>query len=136
MKKRLLSILTVLALCLSLLSGVTLPALAAGETYRVAGESTLCGSHWDGNDDNNLMTLNADTGCYEKTYTDVQPGEYSVKVVETCADGTVNWYGNAQGMNLVIYVTAACDVTIVFNAATHDIRHHGRRRRGKDLDGY
>ena len=121
MKKRLLSILTALALCLSLLPATALPAFAAGEGYRVAGDPALCGSLWDATDDNNLMALNADTGLYEKTYTDVQPGEYQIKVVETCADGTTNWYGNAQGMNLVIYVTAVCDVTVAFNAATHDI---------------
>ncbi len=92
-----------------------------GETYRVAGVAELCGSNWDAADDNNLMTLNADTGLYEKTYTGVQPGEYQIKVVETCSDGTMNWYGNTQGMNVVIYVTAVCDVTVVFNATTHAI---------------
>ena len=92
-----------------------------GETYRVAGVAELCGSTWDAADDNNLMTLNADTGLYEKTYTGVQPGEYPIKVVETRSDGAMNWYGNTQGMNLVIYVTAVCDVTVVFNATTHAI---------------
>ncbi|MDY4231806.1 MAG: S-layer homology domain-containing protein [Candidatus Faecousia sp.] len=92
-----------------------------GETYRVAGVAELCGSDWNPADDNNLMTLNADTGLYEKTYTGVQPGEYPIKVVGTRSDGTMNWYGNAQGMNVVIYVTAVCDVTVVFNATTHDI---------------
>ena len=65
MKKRLLSILTVLALCLSLMPVTALPAFAEGETYRVAGVAELCGSTWDAADDNNLMTLNADTGLYE-----------------------------------------------------------------------
>ena len=92
-----------------------------GETYRVAGVAELCGSTWDAADDNNLMTLNADTGLYEKTYTDVQPGEYPIKVVETCSDGTMNWYGNAQDMNVAIYVSAVCDVTVTFNATTHAI---------------
>ena len=92
-----------------------------GETYRVAGVAELCGSDWDAADDNNLMTLNADTGLYEKTYTGVQPGEYPIKVVETCSDGTMNWYGNAQDMNVAIYVSAVCDVTVTFNATTHAI---------------
>ena len=92
-----------------------------GETYRVAGVAELCGSAWDAADDNNLMTLNADTGLYEKTYTGVQPGEYPIKVVETCSDGTMNWYGNAQDMNVAIYVSAVCDVTVTFNATTHAI---------------
>ena len=92
-----------------------------GETYRVAGVAELCGSDWNPADDNNLMTLNADTGLYEKTYTGVRAGEYPIKVVGTRSDGTMNWYGNAQGMNVVIYVTAVCDVTVVFNATTHDI---------------
>ena len=114
MKKRLLSILTALALCLNLLPTTALPAFAEGETYRVAGVAELCGSTWDAADDNNLMTLNADTGLYEKTYTGVQPGEYPIKVVETCSDGTMSWYGSAQDMNFVIYVSAVCDVTVTF----------------------
>ena len=92
-----------------------------GATYRVAGVAELCGSAWNPADDNNLMTLNADTGLYEKTYTGVQPGEYPIKVVETCSDGTMNWYGSAQDMNFVIYVSAVCDVTVTFNATTHAI---------------
>ena len=92
-----------------------------GKTYRVAGVAELCGSAWNPADDNNLMTLNADTGLYEKTYTGVQPGEYPIKVVETCSDGTMNWYGSAQDMNFVIYVSAVCDVTVTFNATTHAI---------------
>ena len=121
MKKRLLSILTALALFLSLLPATALPALAAGESYRVAGDPALCGSVWDANDDNNLMTLNADTGLYEKTYTDVQPGEYPIKVVETLSDESQNWYGDAHDGIFVIYVSAACDVTVTFDAGTHAI---------------
>ena len=121
MKRRLLCILTALALCLSLLPATALPAFAEGESYRVAGVAELCGSLWDANDDNNLMTLNADTGLYEKTYTDVRPGEYPIKVVETCADGTTNWYGDARNEVFVIYVSAACNVTVTFDAGTHAI---------------
>ena len=121
MRTRLLCILMSLALLLSLLPVTALPAFAEGESYRVAGVAELCGSLWDANDDNNLMTLNADTGLYEKTYTDVQPGEYPIKVVETCSDGTTNWYGDAQDGALVIYVSAVCDVTVTFDAGTHAI---------------
>ena len=121
MKRRLLCILTALALCLSLLPATALPAFAEGESYRVAGVAELCGSLWDANDDNNLMTLNADTGLYEKTYTDVRPGEYPIKVVETLSDESQNWYGDAQDGNFVIYVSAACDVTVTFDAGTHAI---------------
>ena len=110
-----------LALLLSLLPVTALPAFAEGESYRVAGVAELCGSLWDANDDNNLMTHNVDTGLYEKTYTDVQPGEYPIKVVETCSDGTTNWYGDAQDGALVIYVSAVCDVTVTFDAGTHAI---------------
>ena len=92
-----------------------------GETYRVAGVAELCGSDWDPADDNNLMTLNADTGLYEKTYTGVQPGEYPIKVVETRSDGMMIWYGSARDMNVAIYVSAVCDVTVTFNATTHAI---------------
>ena len=102
MKRRLLCILTALALCLSRLPATALPAFAEGESYRVAGVAELCGSLWDANDDNNLMTLNADTGLYEKTYTDVRPGEYPIKVVETLSDESQNWYGDAQDGNFVI----------------------------------
>ena len=93
------------------------PEEPAEETYIVAGVSTLCGSNWDPADVNNKMTLNKDTGLYEKTYSARPAGAYEFKVT----DGTWNNCWGNGGNNYTFTLETASDVTITFNASTKAI---------------
>ncbi len=107
------SLLLVALLVLSLLPA----GVFAANTYTVAGDAALCGSNWDPADQNNVMTLNAETGLYEKVYADVPAGTYNIKVT----DGTwANAWGNGA-QNYTFDVTAACNVTITFEEATKTV---------------
>ena len=86
----------------------------AEDIYIVAGSEELCGTVWDGTDHNNKMTDNGD-GTYSKTFTNVAAmNGYQFKVVKN----GVEWYGDEADNNITFNVTAACDVTITFNATT------------------
>ena len=93
----------------------------AEAVYRVAGDAALCDSNWDSGDDNNRMTHNPDTGLYEKTFSSVASGDYQLKVVKNGE----TWYGTSDDSNFVIRVSAACDVTITFNAETETVGVRG-----------
>ena len=93
----------------------------AEAVYRVAGDAALCGSLWDSGDDNNLMTHNPDTGLYEKTFSSVASGDYQLKVVKNGE----TWYGTSDDSNFVIRVSAACDVTVTFDADTETVGVRG-----------
>ena len=93
----------------------------AEAVYRVAGDAALCDSNWDSGDDNNRMTHNPDTGLYEKTFSSVASGDYQLKVVKNGE----TWYGTSDDSNFVIRVSAACDVTITFDAETETVGVRG-----------
>lgn len=94
------------------------PSAAEPEvTYIIAGVPGLCGSEWAAGDTANQMTLNSETGLYEKTYPNVPAGTYEFKVT----DGTWNnSWGNGSS-NYSFNVTETSDVTISFNADTKEI---------------
>ena len=61
--------------------------------YTVAGTEGLCGSGWNPADESNKMTLNAETGLYEKYFVNVPTGEHKFKVT----DGSwSNCWGNGD----------------------------------------
>lgn len=113
--KKLMSWLLVFAM---LLSFVPAGATAAG-SYYVAGVSDLCGSHWDAGDANNQMTLNEESGLYEKVFTDIPAGTYECKVT----DGTWDNSWGTNGQNYKLTTEAYGDVTITFNAETYELGH-------------
>ena len=82
--------------------------------YYVAGVSALCGSEWNAADAANQLVWNGTTGLFEKVYENVQPGTYQFKIT----DGTWNNAWGKDGQNYTFEVTAVCDVTITFDAAT------------------
>ena len=88
--------------------------------YTVAGTESLCGSGWNPGDLSNRMTLNAETGLYEKYYINVPAGEHKFKVT----DGTwSNCWGNGDDGdgNTVFTTNEVQNVRITFNAETAEI---------------
>ena len=84
-------------------------------TYIVAGSnSDIFGTPWDSTNESNKMTNNGD-GTYSKTYTVSEAvNGIQLKVVE---DG-MNWYGDAEGNNVVFDLSAAGSFTVNFDPAT------------------
>ena len=90
---------------------------ADGENFYVAGTASLCESNWSCNDSSNKMTLNEDTGLYEKLFHSVPAGTHEFKVT----DGTwTNSWGD-NGSNYAFTTTEVLDVTITFDAASEAI---------------
>ena len=90
------------------------------ELYVVAGTGSLCGSDWNPGDTANQMTLNYETGLYEKYYTNVPAGQHKFKVT----DGSwSNCWGNGQDGdgNTVFTTTEVQNVLITFNASSKEI---------------
>ena len=89
-------------------------------TYIIAGTEGLCGSAWTPTDESNKMTLNAETGLYEKYFVNVPAGEHKFKVT----DGSwSNCWGNGDDGdgNTVFTTTEVMNVLITFNADTKEI---------------
>ena len=87
-------------------------------TYIIAGDSVaLFSSTWDPANTANQMTLNSETGLYEKSYTNVAEGTYEFKVT----DGTWNNSWGSGTNNYSFTVTETSNVTITFNATSKDI---------------
>ena len=94
-----------------------------GAVYTVAGVAGLCYSNWDPSDTYNDMTLNPETGLYEKTFTGIPAGTYECKVVANHAwgqewGGTSGEYGN-YGFDTF----DEHDITITFDPATGTVGH-------------
>ena len=88
--------------------------------YTVAGTEELCGKGWSPDYDANKMTLNAETGLYEKYFVNVPAGEHKFKIT----DGTWgNCWGNGDDGdgNTVFTTTEVMNVLITFNAETKEI---------------
>ena len=79
--------------------------------YYVAGDGAVCGSNWDPSGAANKMT-HTGNGIYEKSYTAVPAGTYSIKVT----DGTWDNAWGDNGQNYTFVVTAACDVKVSFDS--------------------
>lgn len=93
------------------------PEIGDDAVYSVAGTAGLCGTEWDiGNTANDMTLVN---GVYTITYENVAAGEHAFKVVANHSWN--NAYGdpnNSDYNNIVIYLSAASNVTITFNPAT------------------
>ena len=89
------------------------PPAEPADSYYVAGDKSLCGSEWSADDSNNKMT-HVSGSKYEKVYTNVAAGTYNLKVTNGTWDK--NWGDN--GNNYTFVVSAACDVTVSFDADT------------------
>ncbi len=87
--------------------GVVVP-----DKYVVAGNEELCGSYWDGSDEDNLMT-EVSEGVYSITYEGVAAGYYELKVVKNSTE----WIGGSDGNNVGITVSEDCDVTVTYSAS-------------------
>ena len=90
----------------------------ADVTYTVVGAGGLCGSEWDVENTANDMTKNAETGLYEKVFTNVVAATYEYKIA---ANHSWEKSWGVRGKNDNMTVTVAEDgstVTITFNAAT------------------
>ena len=107
-------------------NAVTIEGEAAPEpiedTYVVAGSSdVLFGKTWDGTAEANKMTLNAETGKYEKKYTSVSltAGNIEYKIVK---NGSV-WIPDGMGNNQIVEIPAdgVYDVLFTFDPATNAI---------------
>ena len=98
--------------------------------YVVAGTSALTGFDW--NNSENVMALNAETGLYSLTFSNVPAGEHQFKVSEfanwnaaygyanLAADNTTNVYEIST--NIAFTLAEAADVTIEFNAEAKTIK--------------
>ena len=88
--------------------------------YTVAGTEALCGSGWTPADTRNQMTLNTETGLYEKYFVNVPAGEHKFKVT----DGSwSNCWGNGNDNdgNTVFTTAEVMNVLITFNDSTKEI---------------
>ncbi len=79
------------------------------KAYYVAGDSSLCGTNWKENDEDNKMTKDGDV--YKKVYPNVAPGTYNLKVTDGTWD---NSWGDGSN-NLQVTVSTACDLTVTFD---------------------
>ena len=112
--KKLMSWLLVFAMLLSFV-----PACVSAEDayYSVAGTEDLCGSGWNPGDPNNQMTLNEETGLYEKYYINVPAGRHEFKVT----NGTWSNSWGMEGGNYILETAKVQNVLITFNAETTEI---------------
>ena len=95
-------------------------AFAADEGYyTVAGTEDLCGSGWNPEDSNNQMTLNAETGLYEKTFESVPAGTHQFKVTD--GTWTNSWGADGGSANYEFTTTEVKNIKITFNADTKEI---------------
>ena len=98
--------------------------------YVVAGTSALTGFEW--NNSENVMALNAETGIYSLTFSNVPAGEHQFKVSEfanwdaaygfanLAADNATNVYD--LGGNVAFTLADAADVTVEFNAEAKTVK--------------
>ena len=100
-----------------LLSFVPAAVSADDGYYTVAGTEDLCGSGWNPGDPNNQMTLNEETGLYEKYYINVPAGRHEFKVT----DGTWSNSWGMDGGNYILETAKVQNVLITFNAETTEI---------------
>lgn len=129
MKKRILSLLLAVVLCLSLLPTAALAEEGTGAVEEIksitaVGDGAgnwLNGANWlPGNASNHMKETSAGSGVYEITYTGVAAGEYKVKFVANDA-WTHNW-GAAYDdeYNLLPDVAAYNGDSISFSVAEND----------------
>lgn len=87
--------------------------------YYVAGSEELCGVAWDPAAEENMMTLNEETGLYEIVLSVWYAGTYEYKV--TTGSWETPSYGPAEGGNYSVEVYVPGEVTITFNPETTEV---------------
>lgn len=118
MTKKFISVILAMCMVISMFAVAGFAASAAeGTTFVVAGTANLCTSEWQAGDTDNQMTLNTETGLYEKTYTDLAPDLYLFKVTDGTWD---NSWGGPLG-NYYLQIDEACDAKITFDPATDTV---------------
>ncbi len=75
---------------------------AAGQTWTVAGTSSLCGSNWSTGDTNNDMSYDSATDTYYKVYYNVPAGTHKFKCAKDHA-----WTTAYPSSDYVLTITAA-----------------------------
>ena len=93
--KKCISLLLVLVMVLSF---VPASIFAAEASYYVAGTASLCESNWNCSDPGNKMTLNEETGLYEKLFYSVPAGNHEFKVTGGTWDNC--WPGSNYSFTL------------------------------------
>ncbi len=107
----------------------------SGGAYTVAGVAGLCGSEWDVADTYNDMTLNEETGLYEKTFTGVPAGDYECKVAANHSwDQSWGSAGNGEFGNYSFTTFDEHNVTITFDPATGAVAHVLSESTGPDTN--
>ena len=111
-------------------SGTVIVAEAIPEypLYLVAGDSALTGSHWNNAKDNNEANhMNKVGNEFVKTYTNVQRGNYSLKVVNySDRNANPSWIGKDGGDgNVTFSVGTPCDITVKYDPVTNKITVEG-----------
>ena len=107
----------------------------SGNTYTVAGVGGLCGSEWDVADTYNDMTLNAETGLYEKTFTGIAAGDYECKVALNHSwDQSWGTEGNGEFGNYSFSLFEEQNVTITFDPKTNEVKHQISASTGPDTN--
>ena len=107
-----------LLIIISLITSFGAINVSAADTYVVVGTASLCGSDWDANDTDNIMTYDSSLGYYKKDYFDVPADSYELKVVVNGSDS----YGDSTGQNVKFEVLEPCTVTVLFNAETKEVK--------------
>ena len=90
----------------------------SGDVFIVAGsEEDIFGTSWDGGNEANLMTLNAD-GVYSKEYSvDKAYKNVQLKVVKNGAE----WIGDSVGQNITFNLTGAGSFTVVYDPMDNSV---------------
>lgn len=108
---------------------------ADGNVFTVAGVGTLCYSEWDVADSYNDMTLNSETGLYEKTFTGIPAGSYECKVAANHSwDQSWGTAGNGEFGNYSFTTYDEHDITITFDPATGTVGHVTAESTGEDTN--
>lgn len=103
-----------------------------GAIYTVAGVAGLCYSEWNVADTYNDMTLNAETGLYEKTFKGIPAGTYECKVAANHS-WDQSWGGDAGEFGNYSFTTfEEHDITITFDPVEKKVGHITSESTGAD----
>ncbi len=103
-----------------------------GAIYTVAGVAGLCYSEWNVTDTYNDMTLNAETGLYEKTFKGIPAGTYECKVAANHS-WDQSWGGDSGEFGNYGFTTfEEHDITITFDPVEQKVGHYTSESTGAD----
>ena len=84
------------------------------DIFRVAGSSNLCGSNWNGNDDNNKMICSND--IFSKSYDITANTSYTFKIVKNNSTWINTIYSNASITNKIALKTTGSDNNVTLSS--------------------